>query len=147
MQKHASPIQKLVDDSQMIPMNHIPAVARMCHRIGIIDIINDNIPCNTDIDLGTLVVGMICDTLSGRSPLYKVEEFIAKQDTELLFGMEVNPRNFNDDALGNALDRIHKKGTQKLFTEVSLKAAEAFHLDLTTCNFKGSLLNISFTTA
>lgn len=142
MQNNASPIQKLVDDSQMIPMNHIPAVARMCHRIGIIDIINDNIPCNTDIDLGTLVVGMICDTLSGRSPLYKVEEFIAEQDTELLFGMEVNPRNFNDDALGNALDRIHKKGTQKLFTEVSLKAAEVFHLDLTTCNFDTTSVNV-----
>ncbi|MFT5633479.1 MAG: hypothetical protein ACI9SQ_001198, partial [Rubritalea sp.] len=27
MQNNASPIQKLVDDSQMIPMNHIPAVA------------------------------------------------------------------------------------------------------------------------
>jgi transposase len=114
----------------------------MCHRIGIIDIVNDNISCNTDIDLGTLVVGMICDTLSGRSPLYKVEEFIAKQDTELLFGMEVNPRKFNDDALGNALDRIHEKGTQKLFTEVSLKAAEAFHLDLTTCNFDTTSVNV-----
>jgi transposase len=142
MQNTTSPIQNFVDDSELMTMDHIPAVARMCHKIGIIDIINDNIPCNTDIDLGTLVVGMICDTLSGRSPLYKVEEFIAAQDTELLFGMEVNPRNFNDDALGNALDRIHKKGTQKLFTEVSLKAAEVFLLDLATCNFDTTSVNV-----
>jgi len=138
----SSPIQKIVDSSQMIQMNHIPAVARMCHKIGIIDLINDSIPCNTDIDLGTLVVGMICDSLSGRSPLYKVEEFIAEQDTELLFGMEVDSHSFNDDALGNALDRIHKKGTHKLFTEVSLKAAQVFSLDLTSCNFDTTSVNV-----
>ncbi len=142
MQHSSSPIQKFVDDSQMIQMNHIPAIARMCHKIGIIDLINDNIPCNTNIDLGTLVVGMICDTLSGRSPLYKVEEFIAEQDTELLFGMEVNPRSFNDDALGNALDRIHKKGTHKLFTEASIKAAQEFALDLSSCNFDTTSVNV-----
>lgn len=142
MRSNSSPIQKIVNDSQMIQINHIPAVARMCHKIGMIDLINESIPCNTDIDLGTLVVGMVCDTLSGRSPLYKVEEFIAEQDTELLFGMEVNSRSFNDDALGNALDRIHKKGTHKLFTEVSLKAAQAFELDLTSCNFDTTSVNV-----
>lgn len=142
MQNSSSPIQKFVDDSQMIQMNHIPAIARMCHKIGIIDLINDSIPCNTNIDLGTLVVGMVCDTLSGRSPLYKVEEFIAGQDTELLFGMEVDPHSFNDDALGNALDRIHKKGTHKLFTEVSLKAAQVFGLNLTSCNFDTTSVNV-----
>jgi hypothetical protein len=107
----------------------------MCHRLGLIDLINRSIPCNTDLDLGTLVTGMVCDTLSGRSPLYKVEEFIAEQDTELLFGIPVDPHNFNDDALGNALDRIHNKGTLKLFTEVALRAAHVFGLDTTQCSF------------
>lgn len=126
----------------MIPVNHMPVIARMCHRIGLIDLINESIPCNTDIDLGTLVVGMVCDTLSGRSPLYKVEEFIAEQDTELLFGMPVDSHRFNDDALGNALDRIHKKGTLKLFTEVSLKAASVFNLDTSRCNFDTTSVNV-----
>jgi hypothetical protein len=107
----------------------------MCHRLGRIDIINENILCNTDIDIGTLVVGMVCDTLSGRSPLYRVEDFIAEQDTELLFGARVDSRRFNDDALGNALDRIHKKGTLKLFTEVSLKAASVFNRNTDTVTY------------
>ncbi|MEJ6723589.1 MAG: hypothetical protein QNK80_02585 [Akkermansiaceae bacterium] len=42
-------------------------------------IINESIPCNTDVDLGNLVTGMVCHTRSGRSPLYKVEKFIAEQ--------------------------------------------------------------------
>jgi len=126
----------------MIRVNHMPVIARMCHRIGLIDLINDSIPCNTDLDLGTLVVGMVCDTLSGRTPLYKVENFIAEQDTELLFGIPVDPHRFNDDALGNALDRIHKKGTLKLFTEVSLKAASIFNLDTSKCNFDTTSVNV-----
>lgn len=126
----------------MIPVNHMPVISRMCHRIGIIDLINESIPCNTDLDLGTLVVGMVCDTLSGRSPLYKVEEFIKEQDTELLFGVPVDSHRFNDDALGHALDRIHEKGTLKLFTEVSLKAASVFNLDTSKCNFDTTSVNV-----
>jgi hypothetical protein len=33
------------------------------------------------IDPGTIVLGMILDTLSGRSPLYRLEEFFTHQDT------------------------------------------------------------------
>jgi transposase len=93
-------------------------------------------------ELGTLVTGMVCGTLSGRSPLYKAEEFIADQGTELLFGIPVNPRNFNDDALGNALDRIHEKGTLKLFTEVALRAATVFNLDTSQCSFDTTSVNV-----
>jgi len=142
MSKPASFAQQFVDDSTMLRVDHIPTIARMCHRLGLIDLINESIPCNTDVDLGTLVVGMVCDTLSGRSPLYKVEEFIAEQDTELLFGTPIDSHNFNDDALGGALDRIHKKGTLKLFTEVSLKAATVFELDTTKCSFDTTSVNV-----
>ena len=142
MSKPTSSAQQFVDDSVLLRVDHIPAVAAMCHRLGLIDIINDSIPCNTDIDIGTLVTGMICDALSGRSPLYKVEEFIASQDTELLFGTTVNPHSFNDDALGRALDRIHAKGTLQLFTEVSLKAATVFNVDTRHCSFDTTSVNI-----
>lgn len=142
MSKPASFAQQFVDDSTMLRVDHIPAVARMCHRLGLIDLINESIPCNTDVDLGTLVTGMVCDTLSGRSPLYKVEDFIAEQDTELIFGTPIDPHNFNDDALGGALDRIHEKGTLKLFTEVSLKAASVFELDTTQCSFDTTSVNV-----
>jgi len=142
MSNPATAAQQFVDDSAMMRVGHIPAIARMCHRLGLIDLINESLPCNTDIDIGTLVTGLICDTLSGRSPLYKVEEFIAEQDTELLFGTPVNSHSFNDDALGNALDRIHAKGTLKLFTEVSLQAAKVFNLDTGHCSFDTTSVNV-----
>ena len=54
MNKQPSATQQFVNKSEMVPMDHIPAIAQMCHQIGLIDTINENIPCNTDIDPGTL---------------------------------------------------------------------------------------------
>jgi len=142
MSKQSSSTQQIIDNSEIARMDHIPAISKMCHQIGLIDIINENIPCNTDIDPGTLVLGMICDTLSGRSPLYQVEEFIKKQDTELLFGHPVDSHHFNDDALGRTLDRIHEKGTLKMFTEVSLSAVSAYDLDTSKYNFDTTSVNV-----
>lgn len=142
MSKPPSPTQQLIDDSVISRMDHIPAISKMCHQIGLIDIINENIPCNTDIDPGTLILGMICDTLSGRNPLYKVEEFIKKQDTELLFGHAVDSHHFNDDALGRTLERIHEIRTLKLFTELSLSAVSTYDLDTSTYNFDTTSVNV-----
>jgi len=57
-----SSTRQFVDGSTMLRVGHIPATARMCHRPGLSDLINRSIPCNTGLDLGTLVTGMICDT-------------------------------------------------------------------------------------
>jgi hypothetical protein len=57
----------LRNNSSMTPrcceVGHIPVIAQTCLRLGLIDLINESIPCNTDVDLGTLVTGMVCDTL------------------------------------------------------------------------------------
>jgi len=37
MSKPASSAQQFVDESTMLRLNHIPAIARMCHRLGLID--------------------------------------------------------------------------------------------------------------
>jgi hypothetical protein len=37
-----------------------------------------------DVDAGTVVLGLVWDTLSGRSPLSRLDEFFAQQDTALL---------------------------------------------------------------
>jgi hypothetical protein len=44
-------------------------------KIGVVETINQLVPMEMAIDPGTIVLGMILDTLSGRSPLYRLEEF------------------------------------------------------------------------
>jgi hypothetical protein len=40
-------------------------------KIGLVEVINQLVPTEMGIDPGTIVLGMILDTLSGRSPLYR----------------------------------------------------------------------------
>ncbi len=91
------------------------------------------------VDLGSVVKLMVLDTLSGRSPLYRLERFAASVDTELLLGRQVSPGAFNDTTLGRALDAIYECGAGQLFSQVALAAAAAFpaalnlrHLDFDT---------------
>jgi len=42
-----------------------------------------------EVDVGTVVLALVLDTLSGRSPLYPLAEFFAQQDTELLLVLQL----------------------------------------------------------
>jgi hypothetical protein len=62
-------------------VQHLPIVKVYADKMGIVEAINQVVPTEMAIDPGTIVLGMILDTLSGRSPLYRLEEFFACQDT------------------------------------------------------------------
>ncbi len=46
-----------------------------------------------NVSPGLVVQAMVLDALSGRSPLYRLEEFLAEQDIELLLGTPVEAHN------------------------------------------------------
>ena len=82
--------------------------------------------CEMEVDPGTIVLGMILDTLSGRSPLYRLEEFFAHQDTALLLGQDLAPDTFNDDTVGRVLERLYDVGTMKIFTACAVRADQVY---------------------
>ena len=53
---------------------------------------------------------------------YRVEQFFAEQDTELLFGSGIPSSLFNDDALARTLEKISAAGAKKVFSAVALQA-------------------------
>jgi transposase len=67
--------------------------------------------------------------LSGRSPLYRLEEFFAQHDTARLLGKALPAQAFNDDTVGRVLDRLYEIGTMKLFTACAVRADPLFGLD------------------
>ena len=109
---------------------HLPVVAAFLKRIGLPRAVNAAVPSEMAIDVGTFVSLMVLDTLSGRSPLYRLAKFASSVDTGLLLGVEVPPGAFNDTTVGRALDAIYDAGTQKAFSRVALAAASAFPLDI-----------------
>jgi transposase len=114
---------------EVYPVHHLPIIKAYADQLGLVGLINHYVPTEMDVDAGTVVLGLVLDTLSGRSPLYRVEEFFAQQDTALLLGKAVPPHAFNDDAVGRVLDRLYDMGTMKLFTACAVRAVTRFGLE------------------
>ena len=104
-------------------------------QLGLVGLINHYVPTAMDVDAGTVVLGLVFDTLSGRSPLYRLEEFFAHQDTELLLGKAIPPQAFTDDTVGRVLDRLYDFGTMRLFTACAVRASMRFDLERRSGHF------------
>lgn len=122
--------------------DHLPIVAAFCRKIGLAETINRVAPSNMEVDVGSIVHAMVLDTLSGRSPLYRLVDFIKHQDTELLLGRKLSSTAFNDTTVGRAMDVIFEAGTQKIFSEVALQAALQFPLDMSFLHFDTTSVNV-----
>lgn len=111
-------------------VHHWPIVRAYAQQLGLVEVINRLVPSEMAIDPGTIVLGMVIDTLSGRSPLYHLESFFEQQDRELLFGRALEASVFNDDNVGRVLDQVFEAGTQRLFSALSQNAVERFAIPI-----------------
>ncbi len=125
-----SNVKAMLDKMNISQAGHLPVVAQFCRRIGLADVVNTAVPTEMTVDVGTVVQLMVLDTLSGRSPLYRLERFARSVDTGLLLGRKIPAEAFNDTTLGRAMDAIYAAGTEQLFSQVAFRAARAFPLDL-----------------
>jgi transposase len=110
-------------------VGYLPIIAAFVKRLGVVDEVNRLCPSNSDVSAGEMVLALILDTLSGRRPLYRLEDRFGELDTRLLFGRQIDPSKLNDDAAGRTLDLLHECGTGAIFTAVSVRGVKQFHLD------------------
>jgi hypothetical protein len=110
-------------------VHHLPIVQAYANKIGLVEVVNQLVPTEMEVDPGTVVLGMVLDTLSGRSPRYRLEEFFTHHDTALLLGRALPPRVCNDDTVGRVLDRLYATGTMKIFTAWAVRADTLFGFD------------------
>ena len=122
-------MQALPPAIEVYPVHHLPILKAYADQLGLVSLINHYVPTAMGVDAGTVVLAMVLDTLSGRSPLYRLEEFFAQQDTALLLGKAVPPQALNDDTAGRVLDRLYDFGTMRLFTACAVRAAMRFSLE------------------
>ncbi len=123
-------------------VQHLPLVKAYADKIGLVEVINQVVPTEMDVDPGTIVLGMILDTLSGRSPLYRLEEFFTHQDTALLLGKAVAPEVCNDDTVGRILERLYDVGTMKIFTACVVRADQVYGLDKRYVHFDTTSISV-----
>ena len=126
----------------MAQVDHLPIAAAFCHRIDLIKTVDRLVPTEMALGVGTIVQAMVLDTLSGRSPLYRLAEFFESRDAALLLGRDVPAEAFNDTTVARAMDAIFKAGAQAVFSGVAFQAAQAFPLDLTHVHFDTTSVNV-----
>jgi transposase len=137
-------MSEILSEIEAYQVQHLPIIKAYADELGLVGLINHYVPTEMEIDAGTVVLGLVLDTLSGRSPLYRLEDFFRDQDTDLLLGQTLPPGAFNDDQVGRVLDRLYDFGTMKLFTSLAVRAAHKFnlerryvHFDTTSCSVYG----------
>jgi transposase len=135
-------------EMEAYPVYHLPIVRAYADKMGLVEVVNQLVPSEMEVDPGTVVLGLVLDTLSGRSPLYRLEEFFAHQDMKLLLGRALPPQVFNDDNVGRVLDRVYATGTLKIFTACAVRAdtmcgfdKRYVHFDTTSKSVYGDYLS------
>ncbi len=129
-------------------VDHLPIIAHYARRLGLVEMINGLVPVEMEVEPGMIALGLVLDTLSGRSPLYHLEKAFDDGDRELLFGQRIPPGYFSDDNAGRVLDHLFEVGTQKIFSALSVRALQRFclstkhvHLGTTAVNVYDDYLN------
>jgi transposase len=110
-------------------VSFLPIVAAFVKRLGIAEEVNRLCGGQNDLSPGLVVEAMVLDTLSGRSPLYRLEHAFAKMDLELLLGVDIPASKFNDDAVGRTLDRMFDIGPGKILTAIAIRSVKLFGLE------------------
>ncbi|MGB9851225.1 MAG: IS1634 family transposase [Moorellaceae bacterium] len=140
-----------IDNMRFFRVGPAALIARLCDVLKIAEIINSVVewdPVQCHLSPGDRVKALIINLLVDREALYHVERFYEHQDLEVLFGAEqqVRAKDFNDDALGRALDKLSASGQlKKLFSTIALTAAAThnvpimgIHTDTTSISVQGA---------
>jgi len=135
-------IDDVLERMQVTRADHLPVIAAYCRRVNLIDIIDRVVPTEMEVSVGTIIQGMVLDTLSGRSPIYRLTRFFEHQDTELLLGKKVDPTSFNDTTVARAMDAVFDVGAEKVFSAVAFKASCEFSLDTQHVHFDTTSVNV-----
>lgn len=130
-------------------LDHLGLVAATIDKLGIVPMIDKLIPVDTTkgakTSIGQRVSAMILNGLGFIDDrLYMFPKFLANKPVEKLFGDGIAAANFNDDALGRALDGIHAYGVTRLYSEIALPIGLKYnvisresHVDTTTLTVYG----------
>ena len=133
-----------LDTENMIitDVRHLPIVKDYAKKIGLIDTVDRMVDTKMELSPGMALFGMVLDTLSGRTPLYRLTEFFEEKDTELLLGTNIEPERFCDTNLGRSMDKVFETGTQKIFSQLARNALTVFSVDPRRLHFDTTSVSV-----
>ncbi len=120
----------------------LPVISHLLERLELGRIVNDLVPWEGDIPLGTLVDILVTNRLLNPKALFRIEEWA--QQTGLATFYRLEPGQLNDDRLGRALERLPEH-SEPVQAGLVLQAVKKFklnvaqiHYDLTSVELYGA---------
>jgi len=128
-------------------LDHLGLVASTIYDIGLVQKIDTRLPLSLNkgakVTIGQRVAAMIINGLGFMNTrLYMFPEFLENKPVDRLLGNGLIAEDFNDDALGRALDVIHEYGTNQLFSEIAFPIAIEQKLMGTSIHLDSSSLSV-----
>lgn len=137
-------IEKLLKTESL---DHHGLVAAQCQEVKLAERIDKRLKNDPRrlVSAGTAVVAMILNGLGFTNRrLYLTHQFFENKPIEKLLGTGIEASQVNDDALGDALDKIAEYGASRLFGEVAFEIAlehellsKQQHVDTTSFSVHG----------
>ena len=136
-------MENLVPDNLTFSeVGHLPIIKDFAKKIELVETLDTLVDCEMELSPGVAILAMVLDTLSGRTPLYRMEEFFQEKDTELMLGCDVKPELFCDYNIGRVLDKIFDTGTQKVFSQIAQNAIGVFDVDPRRLHFDTTSISV-----
>jgi len=110
-------------------VKYLPVVSAYARTLGIVEEVDRLCGPKRGVSHGTVVLALILDALSGRTPLFRLPQSVASLDTELLLGERIGPEKLNDDVAGRTLDRLYEVRTGKILSGIGVRAVKLFDLN------------------
>jgi transposase len=127
-------------DTQVV--GALPLLGAMLEQWGLADIIDEVVPWQGDVPLGSLVEVFVLSRLLNPQPMYAIGDWAAKAAVTDYLGLTAE--QLNDDRLGRALERIADNGAQ-LQSAATLAAVKKWklkvkqiHYDISTAELYGA---------
>lgn len=117
----------------------LPVLVEYLGRLNLAEIVDQSVPWEGDVPLGTLVEVLVLNRLLNPKAMFRIDDWAQKSGVAAYYGLE--PNQLNDDRLGRALERlaIHTDAVQ---TPLVLRAVKAFELDVSQIHY--DLTSIEF---
>lgn len=110
----------------------LPVLTQYLERLDLADTVDDVVPWEGEVPLGTLVEVLILNRLLNPKALFRIDDWAQKSSVAEYY--DLDPGELNDDRLGRALERLagHSDAIQAALV---LRAIRTFKLDVSQVHY------------
>ena len=110
----------------------LPVITQYLERLHVADAVNDLVPWEGEVALGTLVEVLVTNRLLRPQALFRVDQWAQTAAVTDYFDLE--PGQLNDDRLGRALERLAAHA-DRIQAALVLRAVREFQLDVAQIHY------------